>query len=371
MADAAFQADWFSKPGDTLSALMARRALSAGMVAERMGCDTSLVHGLLAGTAAIDEDIAALLAASVGGSVSFWKARQSQFERMLETAATSAPRDEIKAWLKAIPLKNMADAGWIKKPADTHEATKTTLSFFDVVSPQEWYERYTSFGNSFSFRTSPAYESKLGAVAAWLRQGELQAAMVPCARWDADTFRSSLEAVRKLTRAKEPAYFLPRLQSICARAGVAVVIVRAPSGCRASGATRFISPDKAMIILSFRHLSDDHFWFTFFHEAGHLLLHGPEHTYVDGDESENTEKETEADAFSAGVLIPPERTEAMADLRARSEEIMRFAVSLSIAPGIVVGQLQKMGMLDYKQFSWLKRRYTWEQIERALDHPKK
>ena len=67
--------------------------------------------------------------------------------------------------------------------------------------------------------------------------------------------------------------FLPKLQALCAEAGVALVFVRAPRGCRVSGASRLVTPEKAMILVSFRFRSDDQFWFTVFHEIGHLILH--------------------------------------------------------------------------------------------------
>ncbi|MFX9089566.1 ImmA/IrrE family metallo-endopeptidase, partial [Acinetobacter baumannii] len=46
-----------------------------------------------------------------------------------------------------------------------------------------------------------------------------------------------------------------------------------------------LTPEKAMVLLSFRHLSDDHFWFTLFHEFAHLLLHNNQ-TFIDTDDTE-------------------------------------------------------------------------------------
>lgn len=146
------------------------------------------------------------------------------------------------------------------------------------------------------------------------------------------------------------------------------MFVKAPAGCRASGATRFISRDKAMIILSFRHLSDDHFWFSFFHEAGHLILHGHGSTFVDGDAAETTEKEREANLFAAGTLIPLSERGRLDRLRANVNEIVRLAVSIGISPGIVVGQMQHEGLLGPNQLNGLKRRYTWDEVQKAVEH---
>jgi HTH-type transcriptional regulator / antitoxin HigA len=366
MGDAAFRPDWFSKPGDTLSALLAKRELVPATLAERMGQETALVEGLLAGTVAINGEIASLLSKAVGASASFWVTRQVQFEQNLDRVANAVPPDLARSWLKILPLREMAEAGWISPSRQTDAAIKSSLSYFDVADPEEWRERYTKFQNAFSFRTSPSFDSTLGALSAWLRQGEIQAATVPCAAWDVDRLRTEIAKIRVLTKAKDPAYFVPRLRAICAKVGVAVVFVRAPSGCRASGATRFISPTKAMIILSFRYLSDDHFWFTFFHEIGHLMLHGDASTFVDGAIADPTEKELEADSFSASTLIPSDRHDALMNLQPRSLAVIRFATSIGVSPGIVVGQMQHLRVAGPNQLNHLKRRYNWEQILDAI-----
>src|SRR5262249_11044803 len=144
---------------------------------------------------------------------------------------------EARAWLGTLPLKR-------DRP----------VAGGDGVFRRDQYGRVARAVCGFC-----EFKTKIAALAAWLRQGELEGCQIRCAPWHPETFRRVLVDVRGLTRLKEPA-FLARLRTACAKAGVAVVFVRAPSGCRASGATRFIAPDKAMIILSFRHLSDDHFW---------------------------------------------------------------------------------------------------------------
>lgn len=360
-----FAPDWFSPPGSTVAMLMARQNLSSGELARRMSTDSSFVLRIISGTEKIEEPVAKLLAAALGGTPSFWTTRQTKFESALDRTASNLAPDAAKTWLRTLPLKDMNEAGWISCPSKSN-LLQAALAYFSVTTPDEWRNRYAAHATIFSYRTSEAFESKLGALAAWLRQGELQASGVACAKWNAAKFKDSLQIIRGLTRLKDPEMFVGQLRLLCAAAGVAVVFVKAPTGCRASGATRFIKPDKAMIILSFRHLSDDHFWFSFFHEAGHLLLHGPGATFVDGEAAELTEKEREANAFAAGSLIPMSEHERLLGLRGNMNAVVRFAVSLGIAPGIVVGQLQHHGVISPSQLNGLKRRYTWEQVQAAV-----
>jgi plasmid maintenance system antidote protein VapI len=143
---------------------MARRHLDAAALAEQMGKNVAVVHRLLAGTLPIDRRLAVLLSDRVGGSASFWQLRQVQFKEALGRAAEAVPAEEARSWLKALPLRDMIGANRVSRssgPADLEEA----LAFFDVVDPQEWRDRYASFSNQFSFRTSPTFASKIGALA--------------------------------------------------------------------------------------------------------------------------------------------------------------------------------------------------------------
>jgi plasmid maintenance system antidote protein VapI len=365
MTSAGFTPDWFSRPGDTIATLMARHSLDATALAAGLHRDRAFVYRLLAGAEPIDTELAAALAQIVGGSPEFWRARQAKFDEDLGRIASELPPERAKSWLKILPLKEMADAGWISERKGAG-AVRAAMSYFGVCTAEEWREQYTTFANDFSYRTSPTYDSKIGALAAWLRQGELQATHNRCAAWNARQFRERLAAIRLLTKLKEPRSFVPKLRALCAEAGVAVIFVKAPSGCRASGATRFIAPNKAMIILSFRFLSDDHFWFSFFHEAGHLLLHRHDATYIDGDAAEESQVEREANSFAAQTLVPPDRLDELLQLPPRMRDVVRFAVGIGIAPGIVVGQLQHLRLLGPAQLNDLKRRYTWDQVLAAL-----
>ena len=87
---------------------------------------------------------------------------------------------------------------------------------------------------------------------------------------------------------------------------------------------------------------NDRFWFSFFHEAGHLLLNSKKETYIDVD-SINDPREQRANQFAASVLIPPARGGELAILRTEAE-VEAFARSIGIAPGIVVGRLQHDGI---------------------------
>lgn len=348
-----FQPDWASPPGDTIADILRERNLSPEQFAAELQRPPEEVTNLLRGQVTITLEMARQLEQTLGASFQFWIARDYQYRQDLERR-----EQVVKQWLSDLPVQDMISFGWL--PPKPTPNLASCLKFFDVPNVSAWSEQYAELQQVMAYRTSPTFRSKPAAVAAWLRQGEIEANALPCKEWNADTFRHSLSEIRRLTREKDPDRFLPDLKRLCMECGVAVVTLRAPSGCRASGATRFLSRTKAILMLSFRHLSDDHFWFTFFHEAGHLLLHGKKRFFLEGDDLTTNNDEKEADVFAASSLVPPEFRDELLRLRPTHKAIIRFAMHVGISPGIVVGQLQHLGHIKYNQLNRLKRRYTWE-----------
>jgi plasmid maintenance system antidote protein VapI len=353
-----FSPDWVSPPGATIATILEERGATPVELADWIERSPDDVEDLLEGRAEITADMARRLARVLGASEAFWTRRESQYRADLALLHQEASLPESVSWLSEIPVKDIERWGWIAPLANPAAAVAACLRFFGVPSVRAWRDVYGD-ALSAAYRTSPTYKSEPGAVAAWIRRGEIAAASIECGPWDPERFRRELTSLRELTREKDPRKFLPELIKRCAACGVAVVVQRAPNLCRASGVVRFLSPMRPTILLSLRYLSDDHFWFTFFHEAGHLVLHGDRCIFLEGDDTLTTEEEVEANAFAANILIPPEDQAEMQRLPLNGREVMRFARKVGVSPGIVVGQLQHHKRFLPRQLNNLKRRYTW------------
>ena len=349
-----FHPDWISSPGDTINDALIERQLSVADFAASIGCTSEQATDLLEGRAAITIGVARQLERVVGGSVEFWMSRDFQYR---QDSASFHAADE--KWLRDLPVGDMIKFGWLKPVPRPSDEVSACLRFFGVSTVSAWRHAYAKLLDMVVFRTSRSFDSRPAAVAAWLRQGEIQSEAIECRAWDAGRFHECISSVRPFTRQKDPGRFVLELQKRCAEAGVGVVIVRAPNGCRASGATRFLSRSKALLVLSFRYLSDDQFWFSFFHEAAHLLLHGYTGFFLEGLEDPETKKEEEANEFAGHILIPPEFREAMFRLPVHGREVIRFARRVGVAPGVIVGQLQHFGRINHNQLNGLKRRFRW------------
>lgn len=356
--------DWFSKPGVSLRSAMERQHISPQDLWSRLPGGAATMRGLLAGTVSIDANLARSLAEVVGGSQDFWTKRQANYDTALDQAVSCVLDHEADLWLRNVPAAGHTPKG-VLSAEQRREEIRRRLVFFGVPTIGSWEARYGRFQRSARFRTSASFQSKASASILWLRQGELESDLVSTKSWSAGNLQDRLDAIRGLTRIRQPLRFLPKLRELCAEAGVALVVVRAPNGCYASGASALVAPDKAMLLVSFRHRADDQFWFTVFHEIGHLLLHQAR-TFVDDKDTPEDKSEQEANEFARACIIPGSRLDEFYALPTSREAVLRFSVSIGVAPGLTVGQMQRRGMIKHKSLNYLKRFWTWADVAAAI-----
>lgn len=349
---------WATPPGATVLDVLRERGWAVGYLAKEAHRDLHDVSRLLYGVAPLDDGWAESLSRVVGSTAEFWLRREEQYRSDLRRLSTSA---EIShAWLDALPVGDMIKFGWIECGRSTHETLINACAFLGVSTPTAFECKYERLISASAYRQSQAFETNSAAVAAWLRHGEIEATAIDCEPWNVGRLRASLDDIRALTRTSDPAEFMPALQHTLAKCGVAVVAARAPEGCRASGATRFLAPNKALIQLSFRYLADDQFWFTVFHEIGHLVLHAHEQLFLEGLEDRHSGAESEADQFALQALFERVGVDALETVNLTKFDIARLARRAGVSPGLVVGQLQEKKRIPFKHFNFMKVRYAWE-----------
>ncbi|MGB3217701.1 MAG: HigA family addiction module antitoxin [Anaerolineae bacterium] len=354
-----FEPDWLSPPGDTIADVLEERGWSRVEFAQRIGYTPKHVNQLLRGKAPISEDTALRLERVLGSTARFWLQRETEYREALARRAEAVTLSSESSWLGELPLDDMIRFKWITDYRHNPAAqVGECLSFFGVASVAAWRERYIA--PLAAYRASKRYERQPGAVAAWLRQGERRAAAIDLAPFQRKIFQERLDELRDLTNELDPEIFVPRMMDLCASAGVAVVLEPAPHGCPVSGAVRWLTPETALLMLSLRYKTNDQLWFPFFHEAGHLLLHGKRLTFFEIEGELGDDDEVEADAFARNFLIPSAQARQLTEMRSEAS-VVQFARGIGIAPGIVVGRMQKEGWLPWSHLNGLKVRYTWTQ----------
>lgn len=338
--------------------MLDERQISLTRFAEELQIDVATAEELISGLTPMTVGLARKLTHHLGATVEFWLMRDAQYREDIV-------RCEGDKWAADLPIKHMESLGWITSPGDWKERLESCLRFFGVRDFRDWQVRYQSILQGSHFRSSSAARQNSGAVLTWLRQGEIITSGLQKNSWNSENFRVSLQRMRILTRERSPSKFVPALTDLCAESGVGFAVIRAPRGCPISGVARFTENNEPIIVLSARHLTDDHFWFTFFHEAGHLLLHGPGRVYLDDDLElrgalDVPAVEMEANRFAEAVLVPEGIPRSVQSRKLSTREVVRASQDLGIAPGILVGQLQYRKIIGFDTLNTLKRRYRWD-----------
>jgi hypothetical protein len=195
-------------------------------------------------------------------------------------------------------VNELKKQGWLPDKKEKHLLIDSLLKFFSVASADEWKKIYIDNEISVSFKISLAKTQSPHAISAWLRIGEIQSMRIEIPAFDKKKFKDALSEIKLLATKKAVNHQL-KLQEICAQSGIAVVFTNSLPKAPISGATRWFH-NKPIIQLNSKFKSNNHFWFTFFHEAAHILLHGKKEIFlenVDGTVMDQ-EKEEEANAFA-------------------------------------------------------------------------
>jgi HTH-type transcriptional regulator/antitoxin HigA len=355
-----YEPDHAVAPGRTLRSTLAERGLTQADLAERTGLSLKHINQIAQGVAPITPETALLLERVTDVPARRWNALESKYREKLAREVNRERLAGEEEWLKELPLKELIRRGFVSTTDDKPAQIEQACRFFGVADPERW--RRVWLGPLVSFRQSPSFVADAGAVATWLRLGELEAMEIETEPFDAKRFRAALNEARALTRL-ELRIALKRLRKLCAKAGVAVVFLPDIGKTRTCGAARWLTPQKALIQLSDRFKADDQLWFSFFHEAAHLLLHSKKELFVsDGDMANATaEEEQEANAFAAAQLIPRGYERELKQLNT-DRDVMAFADELGIAPGIVVGRLHKEELWDWSRGNRLRRKVAFADL---------
>ena len=350
-----FSPDYIPPPGETVADLLEEHEMTQTELASRLGVSLKHLNQIVKGGASISAELALGLERVFSVSADFWLTREAIFRAHEARLEEEPDLKKALGWAEHFPIKELKKRELLPRGVQDEALVAALLQFLGIANPKQWASP------AVAYRKSQRFESDEYALAAWLRIGEIEAKEIDCDPFNADRFRDILEQVRELTRLKA-ADWQEQLVALCAGAGVAVVIAEHFKAARVNGATRWLSPGKALIQLSIRYRWEDIFWFSFFHEAGHVLLHQKKGVFVEPEKRLKAESidpkllelENKANRLAERMLIPARFESRLPTMHI--DEIPTFAEHLGIAPAIVVGRLQHDGFLKYNQGNHLRRR---------------
>ena len=208
-----------------------------------------------------------------------------------------------KAWVSAFPVEEMVENGWMERKAEEGGQMDSLLRYFGVASPSAWENCYMRQRLKVAFRISLNDTANPYSVAAWLRQGEIQASNTYLEYpYDAQALKEWVPEVSFLLQ-NPPEDCLSRLTKLLAGCGVKLFFTEPLSGLPIKGAVRWIYGWPCIQLLSERQFYGN-FRFTVLHELGHILLHGKKDIFLEhagfqpNDDPAYDRKEREADSFA-------------------------------------------------------------------------
>ncbi len=361
-----FTPNWVSPPGDTIADLLEERDWTQAQLAERLGYTSKHVSQLINGKAPIGEETALKLERVLGSTAGFWLNREAQYRAQLAKIEEEERLNEWVSWLEDLPVKDLMQQGVIQKcrmeAKNKPGVVRELLHFFGVASPDDWQRFYA--GMECSFRRTREAQSDVGGIAAWIRWGEIKAEQLDCPKYSKPKFEKVVREIRALT-VLDPEEFGPVMQKLCWEAGVVFVLVPSIPRVHVSGMARWLNPHKALIQLSLYGKQNDRFWFTFFHEAAHILLHDKKNIFLDDWDGEAvlpSEQEKEADCWAREFLIPSKYEAELSQLKSK-KAVIEFAEKIGIHPGIIVGRLQYDGLIKLNWMNGLKASFQFKGVE--------
>lgn len=346
-------------PGEYLEEVLSELGMTKDELANRMGRPATKLSPIYKGQKAITPDTALQLEKVVGVPAHIWTGLEAEYRLVLarqEDKLRQVKLKEESGLVSKYPYNDLVKAGEIEKQTERIQRTRELQNFFGVTS-LKIIPRIQRYQTTFRVGKAGKGERTPEAVSAWLRMGERRAQAISCAPFDAKRLRAILNDLRAMTL-EQPREFQQTLRQKLARSGVALVICPHFAKTKAHGATFWMGKDKAVLMITIRFNWADIFWFSLFHEIGHILLHGKQAVILE--DGEKDKRESEADAFAADTLIPPdEYRRFIRKGPIRLDQIETFAEKIAIGPGIVVGRLQHEKLLRPEYGNHFRLRYRW------------
>lgn len=335
-------------PGETLAEKLEELNMGPKEFAVRTGKPEKTITAVLKGTSSITPDMAVLFENVLHIPAHFWLNKQQRYDEFVARTKSKATIKIAVDWAKNFPVAEMIKKGWLTGKENVEEKTEALLQYFRISNPAAWEEYYFGQKLKLDFRISLNTTQEPYAISAWLRQGEILSESISSVEYDEKKFRDLLPEIKTLMATDSKPF--KKLQEKCLSAGVKLVYTPNLPKAPISGATRWLN-DIPLIQLSGRYNRIDSFWFTFFHEVGHILLHGKKEIFLEAVDytGKDDSKEAEADAFAIKwTLSESEEAEIMEVFQIDDEVVERFAKKFNTHPAMIVGRLRHKGMKSQK-----------------------
>ena len=340
-------------PGYYIKEIVDDSGLTQQDFAKRLGTTPKNLSLLIRGEQSLSVDIAMKLSRMIGTSVSYWLNLQNAYDALIAEFKSKEELIQEKKVFSNLDYKYFRDNFNLPDlPRQKEDQIVQVRNFLNVATLTVFRKKEMAV----SFRSDTGELSEANIVKANIM---VQIATNIALKTDASKFNKVLfeDTVQyALTLTKDHSSFYRLIKEAFRKAGVVFVILPNMNGSKINGATKKVG-NSIMLMVNDKRLYSDTFWFTLFHEIGHIMSGD----YGISFESDVGEQEDIADKYAEDMLIPREQYNQFVECgRFAIKDIEAFASSIDRDPGIVLGRLQNDTLVDYKAWELNSLRHQYK-----------
>lgn len=357
-----YKPDMAILPGATLIETLDSIGMSQKELSERMNRPAQAINEIIKGEKQITYETAIQFERILNIPASFWLNLEQNYRTTLERIEDEKRLIGELYLVRNYPYQEMARLGWVSRTEDRAEQHKNLLNYFGVQSL-----KLVKQTEEVAFRVAHDKKFSPYTMAAWLRRGEILAREIETKEFNKNKLQDNIDKLRRMT-ILPPNKFETDLVKLCSESGISLVFIPHLKKTHVQGSTKWLTSSKALIQLSLRYKYNDIFWFTFFHELAHIILHGKKDKFLDlEDTNKEDKKELEANKYAEDTLIPFSQYQGFLLGNDYSKlNIINFAKTIGIDPAIVVGRLQYNGKIGFNQLNDLRSKFVFIKRETSL-----
>lgn len=335
-------------PATTLNEKLEEMGMSKKEFALRTGKPQKTIIAVLKEESSITSEMAILFESVTQIPAQFWINKQARYNEYIARKKYEVAIAKATEWAKQFPYSDMAKHKWVVPTRKAEEKTINLLNYFGVASHSSWEKLYVETELKVAAYTSLKQSHQPHAISAWLRQGELQVKQFNAPVFDVKKLKSKIPAMRELM-VKQPFDFFNKLQEICLNAGIVLLFTPKLPKVPLSGSTRWLN-NTPLIQLTARYKRNDSFWFTFFHELGHIILHGKKYISLENVDfaAADPVKEEEAHQFAVKLTFTIDQERELLENKTITEQdIIAYAKKFDTHPAMIIGRLQHKRLIPF------------------------
>lgn len=336
-------------PGETLADALDERGMSNKEFAVRAHKPEKTISNVLNGKSGITAEMALQFESVLDIPAHFWLNKQASYDEFIARRKQQKSIDAANDWARKFPYSAMAKLGWVPKTRKIEEKVIGLFDFFNIASKEAWESYFIDQKLKASFRISIKSAKCPYALSAWIAQGEREAARILVPPFNEKGLKKVLPELRAIM-ASEKDNFQYKMKEYLNDVGVKVTFVPQLPKAPVNGLSRWIG-NHPVIQLTDRWKRYDIFWFSLFHEIGHVLLHKKKFISLEEVDykGKDEKKEKEADEFAVRWTFSKKEEEEFWDRYPDPTEInvRKYAEEIDTHYSMIFGRFAKQKIISY------------------------